>query len=109
MRSVIDGSGIQLGAQSLHWEPKGAFTGEISASMLVEAGCTYVALDCDVVEPDELSVFMPEPDGLSVAEIQRLFGDLARRTNVVGAGLTGLSFERSNVEPLARLTHALGL
>jgi triosephosphate isomerase len=44
VRSVIDGSAIQLGAQNLHWEPKGAFTGEISASMLVEAGCTYVII-----------------------------------------------------------------
>jgi len=44
VRSVIDGSAIQLGAQNLHWEPKGAFTGEISAPMLVEAGCTYVII-----------------------------------------------------------------
>jgi triosephosphate isomerase len=44
VRSVLDGSAIQLGAQNLHWEPKGAFTGEISASMLVEAGCTYVII-----------------------------------------------------------------
>jgi triosephosphate isomerase len=44
VRSVLDGSTIQLGAQNLHWEPKGAFTGEISASMLVEAGCTYVII-----------------------------------------------------------------
>ncbi len=44
VRSVLDGSAIQLGAQNLHWEPKGAFTGEISAPMLVEAGCTYVII-----------------------------------------------------------------
>jgi triosephosphate isomerase len=44
VRSVIDGSAIHLGAQNLHWEPKGAFTGEISASMLVEAGCTHVII-----------------------------------------------------------------
>jgi triosephosphate isomerase len=44
VRSVIDGSAIQLGAQNLHWEPKGAFTGEISAAMLVEAGCPYVII-----------------------------------------------------------------
>ena len=44
VRGVIDGSAIQLGAQNLHWESKGAFTGEISASMLVEAGCTHVII-----------------------------------------------------------------
>lgn len=32
---------IQLGAQNVHWEAKGAFTGEISAAMLLEAGCRW--------------------------------------------------------------------
>ncbi len=31
-----------LGAQNCHWEEKGAFTGEISVSMLKDVGCTYV-------------------------------------------------------------------
>jgi triosephosphate isomerase len=31
-----------LSGQDLHWEPQGAFTGEISASMLRDAGCRYV-------------------------------------------------------------------
>lgn len=39
---LLAGSAIDLGAQDLHWEPKGAFTGEISAQMLRDAGCTYV-------------------------------------------------------------------
>jgi triosephosphate isomerase len=38
----IAGSAIKLGAQNVHWEPKGAFTGEISVGMLKEAGCTHV-------------------------------------------------------------------
>lgn len=37
-----DGSRIALGAQDLHWEEKGAFTGEISGGMLRELGCAYV-------------------------------------------------------------------
>jgi triosephosphate isomerase (TIM) len=36
------GSSVLVGAQDLHWEPQGAFTGEISAGMLVEAGCRFV-------------------------------------------------------------------
>ena len=31
-----------LGAQNLHWEAEGAYTGEISGSMLKDLGCTYV-------------------------------------------------------------------
>jgi triosephosphate isomerase len=33
---------IGLGAQDLHWEPKGAYTGEISAGMLCDLGCSHV-------------------------------------------------------------------
>lgn len=37
----LAGSAIGLGAQDLFWEPQGAFTGEISASMLLDLGCRY--------------------------------------------------------------------
>jgi len=39
---VIGDSGIQLGAQDVYWEKEGAFTGEVSCSMLLDAGCKYV-------------------------------------------------------------------
>lgn len=34
-------AGVSLGGQDLFWEEQGAFTGEISAGMLKEAGCTW--------------------------------------------------------------------
>ena len=37
-------SNISLGAQNLHWEDEGAYTGEISAKMLKDAGCGYVII-----------------------------------------------------------------
>jgi len=40
----IAGSKIKLGAQNVYFEASGAFTGEISTEMLLEAGCTYVIL-----------------------------------------------------------------
>jgi arginase family enzyme len=70
---------------------------------------TYVALDCDVVEPTELAVFMPEPDGVSLVDLERLLADVRSRTDILGAGLSGLTFEPTNIEPVARLTAALGL
>jgi arginase len=82
---------------------------EAVSKALEGTGSTYVAVDLDVAEPSELSVFMPEPGGLSLAELERLLRDLAGRTDILGAGLTGLSFEPSNVEPLGRLTAALGM
>lgn len=42
VRGVLQGSEIRLGAQDVHWEPKGAFTGEISPAMLRDAGCSHV-------------------------------------------------------------------
>jgi triosephosphate isomerase len=41
---VLKGSKVGLGGQNLHWEEKGAFTGEISAGMLLDAGCEYVII-----------------------------------------------------------------
>ena len=38
------GTKIAISAQDLYWEKEGAFTGEISAGMLVEAGCRYVII-----------------------------------------------------------------
>ncbi len=35
---------IAIAAQNVYWEKEGAFTGEISTNMLVEAGCRYVLI-----------------------------------------------------------------
>ncbi len=41
-REAIAGSPVALGAQDVYWEENGAFTGEISVPMLVDAGCSHV-------------------------------------------------------------------
>jgi triosephosphate isomerase len=41
---AIKGTSIGLSAQNMHWEDKGAFTGEISAEMLLALGCKYVII-----------------------------------------------------------------
>jgi len=41
---IISTSKIKLGAQNVYFEPKGAFTGEISAQMLKDVGCEYVII-----------------------------------------------------------------
>jgi triosephosphate isomerase len=41
---ALSGSGIFLGAQNMHWALEGAYTGEVSAPMLKELGCSYVIL-----------------------------------------------------------------
>jgi len=41
---VLKGSPIGLGAQNVHWEKSGAFTGEISAAMLAACGCQFAII-----------------------------------------------------------------
>ena len=40
---MLEGSGIGLGAQNMHWEEKGAFTGEVAPNMVKEF-CGYVII-----------------------------------------------------------------
>ncbi|MFY9580530.1 MAG: arginase family protein [Gaiellaceae bacterium] len=122
LRMLIDSGAVEpddvalLGARNLD-PPEVRFIAESGVHMGADAiaravdgaKCTYVAFDADVAEPSELSVFMPEPEGLPLSALEGLLVEIRGRTSVLGAGLSGLSFEPSNVEPLTRLTAALGL
>jgi triosephosphate isomerase (TIM) len=44
VKETIGKAPILLAGQNMHWEAQGAFTGEVSAAMLTEAGCTHVIL-----------------------------------------------------------------
>jgi arginase len=79
------------------------------AKALDGVACTYVALDVDVLEPSEMSVFMPEPGGLSRQDVEGILRDVAAQAKVLGAGFTGLTFEPSNIQPLTGFAAALGL
>ena len=44
VKSLLEGTNVRLGAQNACWEPQGAFTGEVSVSMLREFGVDYVII-----------------------------------------------------------------
>ncbi len=44
VKDVVLDTNIILGAQNMHWEKEGAFTGEVSAKMLKTLGCKYVII-----------------------------------------------------------------
>jgi len=122
LRMLIDSGAVDpadvvlIGARNLD-PPEEAFIGERGVRLGEEGmsqaldgtGCTYVALDVDVLEPSEMVVFMPEPDGPSRKDVERILASVAAQTNVLGAGFSGLTFEPSNIEPLTRFAAALGL
>jgi len=41
---ALAGSAVRMGAQDVHWQAEGAYTGEVSAGMLVAVGCSHVII-----------------------------------------------------------------
>jgi arginase len=122
LRMIVDSGMVEPGSVALigtrNLDPpeetfiaeSGIHTGPDAVDRAIEeCGCVYVALDVDSLDPGEITSFMPEPDGLSLDEVERLFADLRARSTIVGAGLSGLAPDPDNVKRLERLTHALGL
>jgi arginase family enzyme len=113
LRMLIDAGDVAaadvrlIGARSLD-RPEEAFIAD--AGILRELGelpdYVYVAVDGDVVEPSQLDVFMPEPDGMPLDELEALLAAIPRP---IGAGFSGLEASARNEQALARLGHALGL
>jgi arginase family enzyme len=113
-RGSVDPQDVALvGARNLD-PPEVAFIADAgihdsAEAVLERVDCVYVALDCDVFEPSQMAVYMPEPGGPTVADVERLFCGLRDRGAVVGAGFTGLAPDPANVEKLERLCTALGM
>jgi arginase family enzyme len=82
--------------------------GEDPVALLDRGESVYVALDCDVLDPREIAVFMPEPGGPSLDELEELLERVRDSGKLVGAGFTGLAPDPANVQKLQRLTAALG-
>ena len=57
--AALRGSAIKLAAQNVHDQAQGAFTGEVSAGMLIDAGCEYV-----IIGHSERRTFPGETDDL---------------------------------------------
>ncbi len=118
LRMIIDGGAVDAadvalwGARNLD-PPEVEFIAESGIhahpeAVLARVDKVYVALDADVFDPAAMAVWMPEPAGPSLADVERLLIGIRERGAVVGAGLTGLAPDPANVEKLERLTTALG-
>ena len=119
LRMIIDHGMVETedvvlwGARNLD-PPEAEFIGahgitDDPAPVLARVDAVYVAIDCDVLEPGEMAVFMPEPGGPSFDGVEQLLSGVRESGKLAGAGFTGLAPEPANAEKLQRLTAALGL
>lgn len=69
----------------------------------------YVALDLDVLDPSEAQVFVPEPDGPSVGEVEAILREVVSRGPLAGIGVTGHLRDDRNVPVITRLLAAAGV
>jgi triosephosphate isomerase len=68
LKDAFAGSGVKLGAQNVHFEEKGAYTGEISASMLREIGVDYA-----IVGHSERREYFAETDESVNKKLHKLY------------------------------------
>lgn len=106
------GSNIQVSAQDVGWESEGAFTGDVSAPMLREAGCTHVIIGhserrqlhgetdervnrkLKAALVDSLAPIVCVGETLAEREASQTQGVLERQFTGGFAGLTGPDFSR---------------
>ena len=74
--AAVAGSGIEVGAQNMFWEEQGAFTGEISARMILSAGAKWV-----IIGHSERRGRFGAADESFTEELQRVFGDTDASVN----------------------------
>jgi len=106
---VIEGSNVHLGAQNVYFEKSGAFTGEISAGMLADAGCGFalvghserrhVLMESDEIIRKKLEALLEQGLNviLCVGELieEREANETEKRLNIqIRAGLEGLASDQ---------------
>lgn len=110
------GDCVLIGARSLD-PPEEAFIAETALAHSIDdlervlggVDGAYVAFDCDVLDPDEIECFMPEPGGISLEEGVAIVRGVHDRVPILGLGLTGLVSAAENVSRLMSLCDAAGL
>ncbi len=73
-----------------------------------DVDATYVALDLDVVDPSEVDVLIPEPEGLSADDLEALLREIAAKTTIAGMGVTGFLATDRNTALATRMLAAAG-
>lgn len=99
LKEELEESIIHIGAQDVFYQNEGAFTGEISPSMLIDMACTYV-----IIGHSERRGYLKETDELIAKKIKAALENNLKPILCVGENLSqredgkALSFVRSQVE-----------
>ncbi len=100
--NALRGSSIGLGAQNVHWEEEGAFTGEISTEMLLDVGCQYA-----IIGHSERRQHFSESDEMVSRKLQKLIQTPLTPILCVGETLEEREAERVEEVVLGQLERAL--
>ena len=117
-RMLLDGGVVAptdaalVGARNLD-PPEVAFMERAGIDDAIDRALTgtdavYVALDLDVLDPSEVDVLIPEPDGPSADEIDALLRDVAGKARIAAIGVTGFLATERNAALAARMLAAAG-
>jgi arginase len=114
--AVVAGDVALVGARNLD-PPEEAFISAAGvgvgpsavAPAMDGADGVYVAVDFDALDADEVAPFMPEPGGLSVAELEDVLGFARERSPILGVGFSAFLPDERNAAALSRLARAAGL
>ena len=100
--NALRGSSIGLGAQNVHWEEEGAFTGEISTEMLLDVGCQYA-----IIGHSERRQHFSESDEMISRKLQKLIQTPLTPILCVGETLEEREAERVEEVVLGQLERSL--
>jgi len=117
-RMILDSEGVRpedaalVGARNLD-PPEVEFMAAVGLDDSIERAldgldAIYVALDLDVLDPSEVDVLIPEPDGLPAAQLEELLDGLAERATIAGIGVTGFLGTERNAQLVPRMLAAAG-
>jgi triosephosphate isomerase len=99
---AIDGRNVGYGAQDLHWEDSGAFTGAVSGTMIADIGAEYV-----LVGHSERRTIFGESDEIVAKKLQAAYRNHLKPMLCVGENLEERQAGRTEAKITGQLTSAL--
>lgn len=102
MADAIDGRNVGYGAQDLHWEDSGAFTGAVSGTMIADIGAEYA-----LVGHSERRTIFGESDEIVAKKLQAAYRNHLKPMLCVGENLEERQAGRTEAKITGQLASAL--